>query len=277
MQNKRKLRQKSANHREKRNKTKSYAKASQSQETTNSHDSNETENDTQKNPKFKENIAVWAPSSPSCHLAMRSTRLTSRTSYHQDSDAMAPGLLSCPSQIGIRFLPELILDRRFRSLARPPLHVSLLGRLSRPPPPNRYWLLRKRRNLLIQDRLSILLNLVFHSLVVLVVVAIIVWRKPVAQILAATFTQAVGIVCRRSIRHTECGADISEAEFVREALDVLVAVFQAVLEHEVARWDCGAFECVVGLEEEFGKERGYDAAVDECTGFAVAVLVCVFF
>jgi hypothetical protein len=194
---------------------------------------------------------------------MRSTRLTSRTSYHQDLDAMAPGILSCPSQIGIRFLPEPILDRRFRSLARPPLHVSLLGRLSRPPPPSRYWLLRKRRNLLIQDRLSILVNLVFHSLVVLVVVAIIVWRKPVAQILAATFTQAGGIVCRRSIRHTECGADVGEAEFVREALDVLVAVFQAVFEHEVARWDCGAFECVVGLEEEFGKERGYDAAVDE--------------
>jgi hypothetical protein len=82
-------------------------------------------------------------------------------------------------KIGIRLLPELVLDRRFRSLARPPLHVSLLGRLSRPPPPSRYWLLRKRRNLLIQDRLSILLNLVFHSLVIFVVVAIIVWRKPV--------------------------------------------------------------------------------------------------
>jgi hypothetical protein len=180
-------------------------------------------------------------------------------------------------KIGIRLLPELILDRRFRSLARPPLHASLLGRLSRPPPPSRYWLLRKRRNLLIQDRLSILLNLVFHSLVIFVVVAIIVWRKPVTQILAATFTQAVGIVCGRSIRHTEFGADVSVAEFVREALDVIVTVFRTVLEHEVARWDCGVFECVVGLEEKFGKEGGYDAAVDERAGFAIALLVCSFF
>jgi hypothetical protein len=52
-------------------------------------------------------------------------------------------------EIGIRLLPKLILDHRFRNLARPPLHVSLLARLSRPPPPSRYWLLRKRRNLLI--------------------------------------------------------------------------------------------------------------------------------